>query len=293
MDWLICSPVWGGRCEKAFLSTTVPCLKAAIAEGVSGKVRFVIHTHDRLPLSRALSGFDVQFLPVPHHKLSEHHSAGVANREALKLARPGEAVAFVNADMACSVELFKSAEARFAEGKRMIVMAASRTIGGQPDPGMKSRDLLRWTMEHKHPSIVQCFWGSGRTTMPWAIYFQKGEDIVLRGFHLHPFAVLNDRELGFEGYSIDRDLAEIFKKHEIHLITDPDEGAFAEMSPPERLFGTRIDFMTTDGVARWARSPKRTNAMHRWFFEQPITICGNGGDIGDAAICKEILRKLG
>jgi hypothetical protein len=105
--------------------------------------------------------------------------------------------------------------------------------------------------------------------------------------------VFNDRDLKFDGYSIDRDLAEIFKKHEVHLITDPDEGAFAEMSPPERVFGTRNDFMTTDGVARWAGPKKHTNAMHRWFFEQPITIQGNGGDIGDVAICKEILRKIG
>jgi hypothetical protein len=195
--------------------------------------------------------------------------------------------------MACSVELFKSAEARFAEGKRMIVMAASRTIGGQPQPGMKSRDLLRWTMEHKHPSIQQCFWGTGRTTMPWAVYFQKGDDIVLHGFHLHPFAVFNDRELGFHGYSIDRDLAEIYKKHEIHLITDPDEGAFAEMSPPERIFGLTIDHISIASIAKWADKKKRTtSAMHRWFFERPITIQGNGGDIGDVAICAEILRKL-
>lgn len=293
MDWLICCPVWGERCTKAFVEVTMPCLRAAIKEGVSGRVRFIVHTHNSEALTNALAGFDTLFFPVPPTVLSEHHSAGEANKQAIKIAKPGEVVAFVNADMACSIELFKSSEARFAEGFKMIMMAASRTIGGQPQPGMKSRDLLQWTMKHRHPAIKECFWGAGRTTMPWAIYFQdRKNNIVLHGFHLHPFAVLNDRDLSFKGFSIDSDLADIFEQREIHLITDPDEGAFAEMSPPERVFGKRLNLIDVESIAAWARKKNRTNAMHRWFFTKPITITGDGRDVGNGAIAQQILARI-
>lgn len=291
MDWLICTPVWGERCESAFLGVTLPCLRAAIAEGVSGRVRFAIHTTSPDRLSDALSGFEVEFHPVPEHPLGSHHMAGVANRLALARARPNECVAFVNADMACSIELFKAAEARFSAGKRMIVMAASRTIGEAPDVGMKSRDLLAWTMTNAHPSIRECFWKTGRSNCPWAIYFKRGPTVTLHGFHLHPFAVVNDRDMTF-GASIDKDLFECFTRDEIHIVTDADECAFAEMSPPDRVFPLLKDEkrIRVKSIVKWAKS--HATPVHRWLFQHPIAIIGDGRNGGAMAVCVDILEEL-
>jgi hypothetical protein len=145
-------------------------------------------------------------------------------------------------------------------------------------------------MVHRHPAIAQCFWGSGASGTPWAIYFERGDDIVLHGFHLHPFAAIKERALEFKGRTIDVDLADNYRQNEIHLITDADEAAFAEISPPERVFPLRPEPIDVRSIARWARS--HATPLHRWLFEQPITIQGSGADIGDRAVCAAVLNEI-
>lgn len=288
-DWLISVPVWGARCIDAFSGVVLPSLRVAIAAGISGQVRFIVHTDEPGKIEQLLGSFAREIYPVPAGE-SFHHSAGAANRDALARARPGECVALVNADMVASREVFAAAERSFAAGKRMIMMAASRTLGGEPPVGAASAELLYWTMRRRHPAIAECFWGKGRSGTPWAIYFECGSHVVLHGFHLHPFAVMKDRTLTFDGVTIDFDLADNYRQEEIHLVMDADEAAFAELSPPERVFPLRPDVISVESIARWAS--RRATPRHRWLFEQPIAICGRGADIGDRAVCADILRAI-
>lgn len=287
MDWLIATPVWGERCIAAFIDRALPAIMSA-GDGISGAVRFVVHTDQPFRIMEALGKLERIIRPVPPGP-NVHQCAGAANREALELARPGEIVALINADMVCSREVFAAAEARFDAGKRMIMMAASRTAGGDPPIGAASADLLSWAMDNRHPAIAECFWGTGRSSIPWCLYFEQGSDIVLHGFHLHPFAVMKDRELRFNG-TIDWDLANSYRQEEIHLVTDATEAAFAEMSPPERVFGLFPKPLTVADIAHWARH--QATPLHRWLFSQRITMRGNGADIGDAAVCAEILAAI-
>ena len=287
MDWLIATPAWGARCVSAFTEKVVPAIKAAAA-GIDGRVRFVVHTDQPHPIAEALHGYRSRILLVPEGT-NPWDKAGKANREAAKIAEPGEAVAFINADMVPSREVFVASERRFAEGKRLIMMAASRTLGGDVPIGATSADLLDWTMEHRHPAIRECFWGTGRSVIPWAMYFEHGDDIVLRGFHLHPFALLKDRDLVFQG-TIDLDMPDNFQPDEVHLITDRNEASFAELSPPERTFPLLPLPLTSRNIAEWARH--QTTPLHRWMFGQRIVIKGDGADHGDVAICNEILEAI-
>lgn len=288
MDWLIATPVWGARCVETFISHALPAIKAA-ARDISGEVRFVVHTDQPFEIAEALGSFRRKLCPVPVAP-SVHHTAGIANREALELARPGECVALINADMVPSREVFSAAERQFAQGRRMIMMAASRTLGGAAPIGADAAALLEWAMAHKHPTIMECFWGRGRSSIPWAIYFEHGGDIVLHGFHLHPFAVMKDRDLQFSGATIDWDLADNYRQDEIHLVTEPSEAAFAELSPPERNFPLIPHALTVADIAAWARH--QATPLHRWLFSQRITIRGDGAATGDAAICDQILQAI-
>jgi hypothetical protein len=288
-DWLIATPAWGERCVGLFLDVVLPAIRAA-ATRCSGNVRFMVHTDEPKRIKAALDPSAHRVLEVPGGDDSPHVKLGMVHREALAETGRGECIAFINADMVPSIEMFAAAERRFAEGKRMIMMAATRTQDGIPPIGAVSADLLRWTMEYKHPSIVECFWSSGRTTVPWAIYFRRGDDVVLRGFHLHPFAVMKDRQLNFQGKTIDADLSDNFTHDEIHVVTDANEAAFAEMSPAWRIFKLREQPFSAEFAALWAK--KSATPMHRWFFTQRIAICGNGQDIGDAAVCEQVLRLL-
>jgi hypothetical protein len=291
MDWLVATPAWGERCVYLFINKVLPAIKAAAARS-SGKVRFLIHTDAPKQIKNVLAPplENHRVIPLPKGERTTHAMLGETHRAAIAHARQGECIAFINADMIPSIEVFEAAERRFAEGKRMIIMAATRTLGGEPPIGANSADLLRWTMTNQHPIIRECFWGSGRSTVPWAIYFKRGDDIVLHGFHLHPFAVMKGiQDLSFVGKTIDRDLANNFKKHEIHLVTDADEASFAELSPAAPLL--KLDTMIDVELAsRWAK--KNANSYHRWFFRQRIAICGDGNDIGDGEICEEILQGI-
>lgn len=286
MNWLISTPVWGARCVEAFIESALPSIRAA---GAGHQIRFLVHTDQPFEIDEALQGFERIIRPVPQGE-SPHHSAGAANREALEIAVPGEPVALINADMVCSREVFAAAEARLAAGKRMIMMAASRTLGGTPPIGAASADLLDWAMQHRHPAIVECFWPAGRSSIPWCAYFEQDGNIVLHGFHLHPFAVVKDRELRFEGATIDWDLADNYTREEIHLVTEATEASFAELSPPERVFALRPSPNDAADIAQWARH--HATPLHRWLFDRRITIKGNGEDIGDDAVCNEILAAI-
>jgi len=290
-DWLISMPAWGDRCVGAFVNTVLPAIRAA-ANG-RGRFRFLIHTDQSARISRAIGGdYQREFRPVPPG-LNAHYSLGDANREALQDARPGEAVAFINADMVPSIECFAAAERRFDEGKRLIIMAATRTLSVKPPPvGASSIHLLSWCMENTHPSVRDCFWGEGFSSIPWAVYFRgPGDSVVLHGFHLHPFAVVKDkRPIAFEGATTDRDLVDACSRDEIHLVTSADEAAFAEMSPPERTFPKLSHVINIESISRWGR--RNASETHRWMFSQPIAICGDGSDIGDRKICDEILNEI-
>lgn len=222
-----------------------------------------------------------------------HGQLGEANRDALELARHGEAVALVNADMVGSVELFEAAERRFAEGKRCIVMTGTRTLSEQRPPvGAASRELLKWAWDHRHPWIKATTWGEGKTRTPSLLHFRQGETVVLHGFHLHPFAVIKEKELVFPGVTTDQDLIEQFPREQVHIVTSPDEAGFAEMSPSERSFADQPKVIDAASVTDWATRPGRTTPTHRWLFTHRICLCGEDKDVGDAAVCAEILATI-
>lgn len=290
MDWLIATPAWGDRCVGLFLEKVLPATKEA-AKHIKGTVRFMVHTDQPKQVKRAIEPFEHRVIPIPKGHDTPHVKFGKCHREAIAYARFGECIAFINADIVPSVEVFAAAERRFNEGNRMIMMAATRTLGGDPPVGARSAALLRWTMENKHPSIRECFWETGHTTIPWAVYFQRGDEIVLHGFHLHPFAAMKVGDLNFQRKTIDADLAENFDRDQIHVVTDADEAALAEMSPPWRIFKLRDSPITADSIAEWAKGS--STSVHFWMFKQRIAICGSGQDVGDGAVCEEVLRRIG
>lgn len=282
--WLITVPTWGPRYVEAFTTYGFPSIQSALKRSGS-KARFLIHTDSQNVLAGHLADYDVIFRPIPKGR-SPHDVLGDAHLAAIDLADQGEALAFMCSDMVMSVEAFLVAEKRFAEGKRMIMNAASRTYGAIPPVGAASRDLLRWTMEHRHPITEQCFWG-GSSSVPWALYFQRGDNIVLHGFHLHPFACIKDRPLSFKGTTADFDLAACYERKEIHVVTDADEMSMCEVSPLSRMFPKRPLPTTVEDVGVWAFH--HAIDIHRWFFREHGIVIAGGDDAGEKPIIEAII----
>ncbi len=290
MNWLLSCPVWGDQYIETFKVATLPALNAALKD-IAGPVRFVIHTDNPAAFIGAPFKGSVRFLPVPVEKCL-YTTFGNCHREILEIADDGECIAFLTADIVVSKECFVNAERRFDSGKRAIVVTAARTLATPIECpiGATSRDLLEWSFTHLHPVTQGCYWGVGRNPVTWAMYFEGQSGTVLRAFHLHPAFVVNDRPLYFDRTTVDLDLLERYSHEEIHVVVDPSEMSFAEISGLDKSLPQGIP-LCVDSVVAWARH--HTTPMHRHLFTHRIVVRGTGDDHLDEEPAREILGILG
>jgi hypothetical protein len=304
MSWLIAIPAWGDRCIWHLFNRALPAVGRALDLDRDGPHRFVIHT-DRVgevePLCRGLPR--VAVLPLPQHRASRYYTLSDCHRQAIDMSKPGEFIALLNADHTPSIECFHAAAKRFHEGKRMIMMAGMRTMP-EPSPpiGVSARELLKWGWQHRHPTVEDAIWGSGKSTSLSMLFFAAvtpigGEQVVLRAFHLHPFAFVKHAGLKFDGLTIDEDLAEAWSAEQIHVVVSADEAALVEQSPAEFAFKSHQKPVAIRDVAFWAHGEnghggKRTSALHHWLFRHRIVVKGHGHDLGDEAVANAILSII-
>src|SRR6185369_3567911 len=226
-EWIVTIPVWGEYHNNILERYTLPSLHAAVKYAGCDIAVNIIR--------------DPPQLGTPHETLSACH------RQAVNDAKPGQRVMLLNADMVLSREVFEACEWRFRHDWKLIVACATRCLlaYSKPPIGADSQQLLDWTLRNKHPSVHDCFWGTGRTVVPWALYFASEHGVVVRGFHLHPVAFVKTEGLGFRGASIDVDLVDQFAESEIHTVTYPTEMSLAELSPASYVFPSLPQPITT------------------------------------------------
>ena len=286
-DWLIALPCWGDAYRSRFAAMCWPSWQAAL-EPIRNRCRILLHT-DEPAFARLFDGYLVDVRPRPGDARHYQHGAFAdAHREALREAGFGEIVAIQNADHILSRECFVAAEQRFALGKKLIMCAGTRTVGplfGNPPPVMAAAELLQWAWHYAHTITQQSTWPRGLSAVPSVLYFSDGRNVILRAWHLHPFAVFKDRRLDFAG-TVDRDLPDNFRPDEIHVVTDPNELAQAEISPPTRHFALRPDAMTEGYLYWWGC--KHASPMHWHFFDRRIVLVGSATD----TYCDEIADRL-
>ena len=293
MNWVVLTPAWGERHVALLESVVLPAILAA-AGGASGSVRFIVHTDQPERLARVFSftchGVEFRDPVACNERDSRHIKMSACHRDGVALVADGDCVAIINADMVPSLEVFSAAESRFEQGKRLIICMAPRTIAGDEHPpiGTKSADLLKWAWAHPHQWTTDCIWDKGRSRIPSVLFFERDGSVVMHGFHLHPFAFVKDRPLTF-GTTVDLDLAELYTIDEMHVVTSADELSFAEISPVSQDLGRQATKLGFENVAKWAI---HTLPMHHWQFCHPIAIVGDGSDIGDRAVCSELLAEI-
>jgi|SRR5579862_4917610 len=291
MNWFITIPAWGERHIGLFQRYCLPSIQIA-AERAGIDFELCIHTDDSDRVTDILERADVRALVLPTpNEPNKHRRLGLCHRDGLVTADQGEVVGFINADHVVSAEIFEAAERRFAEGKRLIMMAGTRTLGGMPPVGAPSAELLAWTMEYAHPTIRQSFFGEGHSSVCSTVYFRTPTGIVLRAWHLHPFAMVKDRELGFTKVTIDDDLIECFAEHETHVVTDRNEASMAELSPQDLGVPDLGRPMDVEAIVHWAANGVASK-RHGWLFTHRIQIEGDGADLVDRAICDEALARF-
>jgi len=296
-SWLIAVPAWGDWYVSLFLGPVLRSHRAALDElkrefRGSVRVRYIVQTDRPVEVARALSAHELTLVPPPAPG-APYTAFAEAHRRALDNAEKGERVAILNADMLVSVEAFVAAERRFRTGTRAIVASGTRTLAPSRlrrslVKPMRSRDLLAWSLRHAHSITKSCFWGEGRCHLPWGVYFQEGGNVVLRAFHLHPFAVVKDRDLPFRN-TVDLAMVDHYRRDETHIVTSADELALAEMSPRSKTFADNDWLIDEASVLAWALRGAGPN--HWWNFSHRIEIAGDASLVSsDAALAETVAR---
>jgi hypothetical protein len=296
-DIVIAVPCWGKHYRDLFLGPVLRSHRAAIDAlqreyRGSIAVRYVVQTDDPVAVATALAGYEMTLVPPPTEIRARNPMRAMATAHAhgIQMARTNERVVLLNADIMVSTEAFVAMERQFRSGKKCIVTCGTRTLPGflGPPGPLRSRQLHAWSMRHPHPITMSCFWGSGKCHLPWGVYFREGKSIILRAFHLHPFAVVKDRPLKFDG-TIDMDLADSYQHDEIHVVTDIDEMAIVEMSPKTKGLGDNPWNIDVGQILAWALRGARP--MHWWNFRHRICVQGDPDSVKeDIEVADEVLR---
>ena len=285
--YLIVVPVWGDH-YSLFRDYGVRSLRAALGDR---EAKFLIRTDNPAGIKRCLYGYEVDARTVEG---PSYDTFCQGHREGVDEAPEGTRVVLLCADHVVSGNFFDGLDWHFAFGAEAVVMSGFRTrledVEGIPI-GAKPRDLLKWGLEHPHKITQELFWGAGGATTPSTLFFERGDTVIHRGFHLHPVAIEKKRVITGGGHNrtIDDYLLENFAKEDIRVITDADDIALLEVSPHWRNFrGPPVEM---DNVVQWAKT--QTTPMHRWLFTHRMVMRGGNEDPGDREVCDRILEALG
>lgn len=294
MRWVISFPCWGDHHRAIGVDGPLQSALHALKYAGIENALFIVNTDDPRPFWPLLkdSGHEVRFYSVPNvpvDTLEKYSIFGAAHRQAIDLAGHGDMVALLCGDMTVSQEAFVAAAGHFQRGKRIVMAAASSTVGRAPITS--ARKLLEWSVDNLTPMCRDLFWKEGRGTFPWCVYFRHKNGIDFRGFHLHPFAVVKHDGLTFRGNTSDLSLSQEFPERLVHVVTSPDDMALVERSPADRR-RPRLFKVRQWTVVSWAAAMGRhANERHLWHFAHQINLVGRP-DPGNQAIAEKIVAKI-
>ena len=289
MRFTIALPVWGEEFVERFRGMPLNSHVDALA-GFDGDVRYLLYTdQERLAAEIEIRTHrPVECRPLKFFR--GHYSMLLrCHQDALAYAN-GDALVLLNGDNLVSVEAFEAIWARIRDGKKLVMCCGTRTDPKEDAPrAASSRDLLAWTLRNPHQITRDLIWCDGRSAHPSLLYFRRGESMVVRGFHLHPIAIVVDQEFQVDK-SIDWNLGERIERDDIHVVCDPDEMALAEISPASKVMPRQEARYSLTDVASWART--KTTDFHWWLLEHPIRLAGDE-DCGDDEAVAELMRRRG
>lgn len=289
MTWLVNIPVWGEPYLTIFETYTSPALKASISD-FGGDVRLLFHTDDEARVRRIWKGYDVEIRPKPN--MPSYEGLIYSHGDAIKSAEIGQRVCLLNADIVISKNLLKACDNHINNGKMAVVTSGIRTAlipPFSPPIGEEPRELLKWAWEHRHQIIKDLEWGTGRSTMPTNLFFTNEGDVVLRGFHLHPVAIVKHKVMNLT-QTIDGELLNHYSRDTIHVVTSPDDLSMLEITQPLRRFQPG-QILEPNTIA--IRMKNRANELHRWLFTHRIVVVGTGEKCNEYGPVRQILEKLG
>jgi hypothetical protein len=275
---IISIPVWGQWYRDLFQTVSFPSYR----DQLGPDDRLIIH-------GEPFDGIEAEYRDAPARGDS-HHRMGECHKDALRIANGGP-IAFIPPD--CMVSAGALDEIRYRlETNDLIAAACIRVAETAPRPPPTSpRGLMRWALDYRHRIMrVSTYGESSAASWPSMTLFDAPCGAIVRAFHLHPLAVQN-APADFSN-TIDDGLVSRFPLDRVHVVTDSDDLAFAEISPDSRTMGECNDPCHPTHLANFAKG--YANPMHRHFFNQRIVLRARDGsdECGDREIVDQVNARI-
>ena len=264
---LIVVPVYGDVYIKQFFTHIYPRIK--------DKGRFYIHT-DRQDLFKGIPNIITGKVPLDD---KEYGNFIEGHRLGWEQAEIGETVFFFCGDMFVSEGAFEFCEEKLKTHKAVITSGLRIT---EIPPQGTPEELIDFGMKHLHPIMNELVWGKGTCSTVYNVIFKNEDSAVLRGFHLHPFAVTKVNKT-YQS-TVDRDLLDSFDRRDLFIVQNR-EMAMVDYTFPERKLSfenTAFDIVTLKDF-----SERRCSELHRWFFSHKIRLQGDK-DCGDDEVYRRV-----
>lgn len=293
--WVVSIPVWGDEYFRIFEKVTMPALSAALGlTNPALEKLLIIHTDDRERALKAVGdAWSTQILPVPAGD-GKFGSMSDAHREAVKLSREWDYLVFLTADLVMSPSTLASAEARFSNGKFCFTLMGMRVCykGERPPWRKGGAELLRWGWQRRHPMTKECTWPDGRSADLWRMYFTNGSSVVCRLCLPHPLVIIvGSNPVQFKP-TVDVSVVNNFTPDQIHLVTDPNEAALIELSPPDKEFimaETMEDRLHGRSTISVPSVEPLIHSMHKYMLTHRIVVVGPPDDCGEDPLINRLL----
>lgn len=271
--WVIITPAWGERHIDLLTGPVFKSIKEALGDR---DFRLIVHTEqaNRVKSLIPAETYDLKEGSKPYGMMNACMAHG------LSLCKKGDFVAFINSDLIVSKEVFNVSEEQFSKGKTLILCPSIRTL--IPAEPMDAESLLKFSIENMHYLTEESFWGD--ECKAGSIYLFKNQDsIVMRCFHLHPFAIVKGKESDLSrtvDYQLinERPLSEIY-------ISQNKEMACSEVSPPEKI-GWTLN-LTEENLIKWIKA--KTTKEHRWAASHKVSIVGDPSKVTSDTVVDRML----
>jgi len=281
----IVTPVWGEAYVNCFIDVCIPALlapnNAPFFAGKKNLVHHIITTpEDREVLKRApafqklAEAIDIRFDETPSDPKAggdRHHWQSYCNRVGIEYADShGAAMIFLNADVVVADGGIKSLYAMLERGKRAVQALAVRVVKEEVVPklierhrsadgirlSIMPRDLIRLTLEHLHPLVLQHLYdGPDLDLSPSALFWVvEREGLIARCFHLHPMMVYPRIKNAAFSTTIDDDYLRSAcpDPADEYIVMDSDEFCACELSGIDRAGPGLPRGQVDKSVSSWA-----------------------------------------
>lgn len=223
----------------------------------------------------------VDFFPEDgiQHIVLMNRAHQMAIQDALKI---GAILIFLSPDCLISHNSFKKLIQFVQEGKRVVMIPGLRVNKKEmvcmleqrvhQEGGIPSRELVQLAIPFLHEISHSLFWNLRINTNPSAIYWKLDDgNVLIRAFHLHPFLVWPEKNIGISSTTIDNGFEKLAcpDPSKWKIVEDSDDIAVFDITTKDRFQGMLGDMPATYWkIAKWA--VRGSLPQHRCYFKKKL-----------------------